>query len=53
MNDNNEQAEQEGHGHSAHDSINSNFYGLAPGIAGILFGLALIAFMFALADGFT
>lgn len=44
------------HQHDAHEDrerINSNFYGLAPGIAGILFGLALIAFMFAVADGFA
>ena len=30
----------------------SNAYGVLPGIAGVLFGLAIIAFMFALADGF-
>ena len=31
----------------------SNFYGVKPGIAGVLFGLAVIIFMFALADGFS
>ena len=31
----------------------SNHYGVLPGIGGILFGLALIALMFALADGFA
>jgi hypothetical protein len=46
-----EDSEQEPHGHD--DRVQSNYYGLAPGIAGVLFGLALIAFMFALADGFA
>ena len=31
----------------------SNFYGLWPGVAGVLVGGALIWFMFALADGFA
>ncbi|MBO6520211.1 MAG: hypothetical protein JJ900_04885 [Rhodospirillales bacterium] len=31
----------------------SNHYGISTGIAGLLFGLAVIAFMFALADGFA
>lgn len=31
----------------------SAFYGLAPGIAGVLLGLALIVFMFIFADGFS
>ena len=31
----------------------SDHYGIAPGIAGVLIGLALIAFMFAVADGFS
>ena len=31
----------------------SAYYGIAPGIAGVLLGFALIAFMFALADGFA
>jgi len=31
----------------------SDRYGVAPGIAGIILGLALIVFMFALADGFS
>jgi len=35
------------------EGVNSDYYGIAPGIAGVLFGLALIAFMFALADGFA
>ncbi|MEK9673092.1 MAG: hypothetical protein VW268_11415 [Rhodospirillaceae bacterium] len=34
---------------SVHDS---NFYGIKPGIAGILIGFGLIWFMFTLADGF-
>ena len=33
--------------------LNSNYYGIAPGIAGVLIGLALILFMFSLADGFA
>ena len=31
----------------------SDFYGIAPGVAGVLIGAALIVFMFALADGFS
>jgi len=31
----------------------SGFYGVLPGIAGLLLGLSLILFMFALADGFA
>ena len=31
----------------------SNVYGILPGIAGLLIGLGIIAFMFALADGFA
>ncbi len=31
----------------------SDVYGLAPGLVGVVFGLALIAFMFAVADGFA
>lgn len=30
----------------------SNRYGILPGVVGFAFGLGLIAFMFALADGF-
>ena len=30
----------------------SNYYGVKSGIAGLLIGLAIIAFMFAVADGF-
>ena len=36
-----------------HEGGSSNYYGIAPGIGGVLLGLALIAFMFALADGFA
>ncbi len=49
----------EGHQEDFHDDFEdhegheSDFYGIAPGIAGILIGLSLIAFMFALADGFA
>ncbi len=35
------------------DAIGANAYGIWSGIAGILMGLGLIAFMFALADGFS
>lgn len=35
------------------DSIGANAYGIWSGIAGIFMGLGLIAFMFALADGFA
>ncbi|MDA7948395.1 MAG: hypothetical protein MPJ78_13080 [Hyphomicrobiaceae bacterium] len=35
---------------SVHDS---NYYGIWPGIAGLLIGLGLIWFMFAVADGFA
>jgi len=31
----------------------SNYYGISTGIAGLLLGLAVIAFMFAVADGFS
>ena len=31
----------------------SDRYGASTAVAGVLFGLALIAFMFALADGFS
>lgn len=31
----------------------SNYYGVSPGIVGVLLGLAIIAFMFAVADGFA
>ena len=31
----------------------SNYYGVLPGIAGLLFGAGLIWLMFALADGFA
>lgn len=48
-----ENSELKEHGHEQRESIGSNYYGVATGIAGILFGLALIAFMFALADGFA
>lgn len=37
-------------GEAVHDS---NYYGAATGVAGLLIGLGLIAFMFALADGFA
>ncbi|MBT6095289.1 MAG: hypothetical protein HOH04_10425 [Rhodospirillaceae bacterium] len=36
-----------------HEGIDSGFYGIRPGIVGVLIGLALIGFMFALADGFA
>ncbi len=49
----NQDSEEAESAHEDHDRVNSNYYGVAPGIAGILFGLALIAFMFALADGFV
>lgn len=35
------------------EGMDSGYYGVVPGIAGVLIGLALIAFMFALADGFA
>ena len=35
------------------DSIGANTYGIWSGIAGVLFGSGIIAFMFALADGFS
>ena len=35
---------------SVHDS---DYYGILPGIGGVLIGLLLIALMFALADGFA
>lgn len=31
----------------------SDYYGIAPGVAGALLAAALIIFMFALADGFS
>lgn len=31
----------------------ADYYGIMPGVAGILIGLAVIAFMFAVADGFA
>ena len=31
----------------------ANYYGIASGIAGLIIGFGLIAFMFALADGFS
>jgi len=40
----------ESEGESIHDS---NYYGVWTGYAGVLFGLALVAFMFAVADGFS
>ncbi len=39
--------------HEDDEATVSERYGLAPGIAGVLIGLALIGFMFALADGFA
>ncbi len=30
----------------------SDYYGVLPGIVGVLLGIAVIAFMFAVADGF-
>lgn len=33
--------------------LDSNYYGVATGIAGLLIGLGLMLFMFALADGFA
>ena len=35
-----------------HAGNESNRYGILPGIFGVLFGCAIIAFMFAVADGF-
>ena len=51
MKDDNEREQRDAHDNR--ESIQSNYYGLAPGVAGVLFGLALIAFMFAVADGFA
>ncbi len=48
-----ENTEQEQHGHDERETLNSNYYGVLPGVAGVLIGLALIAVMFALADGFA
>ena len=31
----------------------ANYYGICTGVAGLLIGFGLIAFMFALADGFA
>lgn len=42
--------------HDSHDEEDGNisaYYGILPGIAGVLLGLGLIVFMFALADGFA
>ena len=39
--------------HDGNLAGDTGFYGVAPAIAGVLFGLALIWFMFALADGFA
>ncbi|MDA8637760.1 hypothetical protein N9L49_04005 [Rhodospirillales bacterium] len=36
-------------GHAANES---DRYGILPGIAGVLIGVCVIAFMFAVADGF-
>jgi hypothetical protein len=35
------------------DAIDSNHYGIATGIVGLLFGVGMIFFMFMLADGFS
>jgi len=35
------------------DAIDSGYYGISTGVAGLIFGLALIVFMFLLADGFS
>ena len=32
---------------------NANYYGIWPTVIGIAFGIAIMVFMFALADGFT
>lgn len=46
-------------GPELHDDIeetgvsDSNYYGISTGIVGILIGLGIIWFMFALADGFA
>ena len=39
--------------HGSNLAGDTSFYGVLPSIAGVLFGLALIAFMFAVADGFA
>ncbi len=45
---------EEPHGDLKEKSVHeSSFYGVLPGIAGLLLGLSLILFMFALADGFA
>ena len=45
---------EESHGDIKEENVHeSGFYGVLPGIAGLLLGLSLILFMFALADGFA
>ncbi len=45
---------EELHDDLEHESVHdSNYYGISTGIVGLLIGLGLIAFMFALADGFS
>lgn len=39
--------------HEDDEKTISGYYGIAPGVIGVLIGLALIIFMFALADGFA
>ena len=40
--------------HDEEDSVvDSNYYGFSTAVIGVLFGLGLIVFMFALADGFA
>lgn len=39
--------------HEDDENAIADSYGISPTVAGIVIGLALIAFMFALADGFA
>tara|TARA_E500000318_G_scaffold102043_1_gene106063 strand:- start:2780 stop:2917 length:138 start_codon:yes stop_codon:yes gene_type:complete len=39
--------------HEDDENAIAGSYGVSPTVAGVLIGLALIAFMFALADGFS
>ena len=50
----NERHEEDFHDdYEDHEASGSDYYGVAPGIGGVLLGVALIVFMFALADGFS
>ena len=39
--------------HEDDEKTISGYYGVLPTVAGVILGLAVIAFMFALADGFA